>query len=292
MSNHDLSQRFIFDDTDIRGELVRLDDSYRSALAAHDYPPAIHQLLGELSACAVLLSATLKFKGTLSLQARSNGPLTLLMVEINHKRQFRALARFDDDKVAQQQSLHELMPDGQLVITIDPEQGKRYQGIVPFDGQTLEACFAHYFAQSEQLPTRLWLQADTNTAFGLLLQALPGDQAKNDEQASEDWNRMVQLADTLSRDEMLELPVDELLHRLYHEETLRLFDPLAVQFHCNCSFERTGRALYGLGKTEVEKLLTEQPVIEIDCQFCSAQYHFSKTQVKELFDSPPDGQLH
>ncbi|RRJ82456.1 Hsp33 family molecular chaperone HslO [Aestuariirhabdus litorea] len=290
MSSHDLSQRFIFDDTDTRGQLVRLDDSYRAALAAHQYPPAIHQLLGELCACAVLLSATLKFEGTLTLQARSAGPLSLLMVEINHHDQFRALARYEGSDP--QGSLQTLMPAGQLAITIDPEQGKRYQGIVPFDGTSLADCFSHYFAQSEQLPTRLWLQADGQTAFGLLLQELPASEGRDKATADDDWQRLVLLADTLSAEEMLELPVDELLHRLYHEEQLRLFEPATVSFHCNCSHERTARALYGLGEEEVRKLLEEQPVIEVDCQFCSARYHFSAKQVDELFNAPPGGRLH
>ncbi|WP_426415665.1 Hsp33 family molecular chaperone HslO [Aestuariirhabdus sp. LZHN29] len=290
MSSHDLTRRFIFDDTDIRGELVRLDDSYRSALAAHEYPPAVHQLLGELSACAVLLSATLKFEGTLTLQARSDGPVSLLMVEINHHRQFRALAQFEQQPA--ELPLQELMPNGQLVITIDPEQGKRYQGIVPFDGDTMAECFSHYFAQSEQLPTRLWLQADGETAFGLLLQALPGSEERDESTVTDDWNRIVLLANTLSRQEMLTLPVDELLHRLYHEESLRLFEPCEVSFHCNCSQERTARALYGLGEQEVRKLLAEQSVIEVDCQFCSARYLFAEDQVQALFDSPPGRLLH
>ena len=246
----DFSQRFLFDDSDIRGELVGLTDSYGHVLAKHDYPPAVAQLLGELLAAASLLIGTLKFEGLLILQARSSGAVPLLMVECSSEGELRGIARYDDEQIGTDVSLRALMPDGVLAMTVDPKSGQRYQSIVDLEGDTLADCLTQYFATSEQLPTRFWLCADGQRARGLLLQQLPADRLKEADEREASWQHAMALADTLKAEELLGLDNETLLLRLYHQEPLRLFDPRALLFRCSCSRERSSRALiprHGLG---------------------------------------------
>jgi len=169
----DQTQRFLFDDNDVRGETATLAESYQHVLAKHAYPEPVAQLLGELLAAAALLVGTLKFDGLLSLQARSDGPVPLLMVECSSDREVRGIARYHAEQIAPDATLRELMPEGMLAITVEPAKGQRYQGIVGLEGVDLAACLSEYFAASEQLPTRFWLAADSRRACGLLLQQLP-----------------------------------------------------------------------------------------------------------------------
>ena len=182
MNNADFKQRFLFPETDIRGELVRLDESLEAILGTHDYPLAVQGLVGEAVAAVALLAGTLKFSGRLSLQAQGRGPVSLLLAECTHDGQLRALARHDGE-LDTAANIGALIGDGTMVITITPDQGRQYQGIVPLEGDTLAQCLEGYFQQSEQLPTRLWLAAGNGRAAGLMLQRLP------DQVASRDANR-------------------------------------------------------------------------------------------------------
>lgn len=294
LPNNDFTQRFIFDDADVRGELVSLEGSYAQVLAKHTYPQPVAKLLGEFVAAAALLAGTLKFDGLLILQARSEGPVPLLMVECSNALEVRGLARYNEALIGQQDGLQALMPDGTLAMTIDPTQGKRYQGIVTLDGEDLAACFSNYFAQSEQLGTRFWLEADGQRARGMLLQQLPAEQRKDPQERAENWQHLVALAETLSAEELLGLNNETVLHRLYHEEQVRLFDRQPVVFQCSCSRERSGRALISLGKEDALAVVREQGgVAEIDCQFCNERYLFDAADVAQLFagggvDAPSD----
>ncbi|WP_163830893.1 Hsp33 family molecular chaperone HslO [Spartinivicinus ruber] len=290
MSNtKDIAQRFSFDNTAVRGEIVSLEDSFQQALVNHDYPPAVRQLLGELIASAILLSSTLKFEGTLTLQARSEGPVTLLMAECNEKRQFRAVASWQGE-VNYDVEFSSLMPKGVMSITIDPKAGKRYQGVVPTHGATVADCLAEYFQQSEQLPTRFWMYADQDRVSGMLLQALPNNTTNSHEEQEqqETWQRINCLADTITPEELLSLDFEDVLHRLFHEETVRLYDPQPAAFKCSCSKGRTGKALLTLGYEEVASILQEQQRISMNCQFCGAYYEFSAPEVEQLFDTSGD----
>lgn len=297
MSDHDVTQRFLFADCDVRGELVALERSYAEVLARYPYPPAVAVLLGELMAAAGLLQSTLKFDGLLILQARSTGPLSLLMVEYSSERELRGIARFDEQKLGAQSSLHELMPDGVLTLTVDPRQGQRYQGLVPLEGENLASCLSNYFASSEQLSTRFWLAADGTRARGLLLQALPADRVEDPQERENTWQHLTLLADTLRPEELLAVDNQTLLHRLYHEEDVQLFDSRALTFRCSCSRERSSRALLGLGEADVRLLLAEQPNgVEVDCQFCNQRYFFDAADVTQLFSGggsePPSNTKH
>ncbi|WP_286787087.1 MULTISPECIES: Hsp33 family molecular chaperone HslO [unclassified Pseudomonas] len=284
MTPFDYTQRFLFENTDVRGELALLERSYVEVLAKHPYPEPVAQLLGEMLAAAALLCGTLKFDGLLVLQARSSGAIPLLMVECSSAREVRGIARYNADDIAPDATLKDLMPEGILAITVDPTNGQRYQGIVPLEGQTLAECLSGYFATSEQLPTRFWLNADGRRARGLLLQQLPADKHKDKESRDASWEHLTTLGNTLTAEELLGLPNETVLHRLYHEETVRVFDPQIVEFHCGCSRERSANALVSVGQEDVELLLQEQGgQIEIDCQFCNQRYLFDAADVAQIF---------
>ncbi|PTQ71152.1 Hsp33 family molecular chaperone HslO [Pseudomonas sp. GV071] len=280
----DFSQRFMFDDSDVRGELVSLGESYAHVLAKHPYPEPVAQLLGELLAAAALLVGTMKFDGLLILQARSSGAVPLLMVECSSNREIRGIARYHEEQVTADAGLRELMPEGVLTLIVDPTKGQRYQGIVGLDGINLSECLSDYFATSEQLPTRFWLNADGRRARGLLLQQLPAERITDSEERAASWQHVTVLADTLSAEEQLGLDNQTLLHRLYHEENLRLFDPQPLQFKCSCSRDRSANALVSLGEPDAEALLVESGgSIVIDCQFCNERYAFDAADVAQLF---------
>lgn len=284
MLDSDFTQRFLFDDTDVRGEWAGLERSYAEVLAKHDYPEPVAQLLGELLAAAALLVGTLKFDGLLVLQARSSGAVPLLMVECSSDRQVRGIARYHAEQIEPGATLGELMPDGMLALTMDPARGQRYQGIVGLEGVNLAACLSDYFASSEQLPTRFWLYADGRRACGLLLQQLPADRIHDGEEREASWQHLVTLADTLTAEELLALDTTTVLHRLYHEEQVRLFEPKPIHFQCSCSRERSGNALISLGQEDAEELAREQGgAVTIDCQFCNQQYRFDAADIAQLF---------
>ena len=280
----DFTQRFLFDDTDVRGEMVVLSETYAQVLAKHPYPQPVAQLLGELLAAASLLVGTLKFEGLMILQARSSGPVPLLMVECSSEGGLRGIARYDAEQIATDALLADLMPDGILAITVEPKSGQRYQSLVDLDGATLADCLSNYFATSEQLPTRFWLCADGQRARGLLLQQLPADRLTDPEAREASWQHVTTLADTLKTEELLGLDNPTLLHRLYHEEPLRLFDPRSLQFRCSCSRERSANALVSLGQSDAEQLLGENAgSVVIDCQFCNQRYAFDAADIAQLF---------
>lgn len=290
----DFTQRFIFDNSDARGELSSLDHSYAEVLAKHAYPEPVQQLLGELMAAAALLVGSLKFDGLMSLQARSDGPVPLLMIECTSEREIRGLARFDAEQIEPDATFADLMPNGVLALTIDPTVGKRYQGIVDLDGDDLSACFTNYFVMSHQVSTRIWLAADGKRARGMLLQQLPAEVIKDDEEREESWQRLNALGETLKVEELLGLDNETILHRLFHEEKLRVFADETIEFKCSCSRERSGNALTSLGLEDAQNLVVEHGGnIEIDCQFCNERYLFDAADVAQLFsgagvDSPSE----
>lgn len=289
----DQIQRFMFDHTNVRGEIVTLSAAYHEVLDRHAYPPAVNELLGELLAAVALLTDTIKLDGTLSIEVRGRGILSLLMAESNPGGELRAIARIAEDAVlpSEHASFRELVGEGQIVITLDPREGHRYQGIVALDQETLSGCLEAYFSQSEQLPTRLWLAANGERAGGLLLQRLPEESQNQDVDA---WDRSVQLADTIKTEELLGLEQREVLHRLYHEETVRVFDPKALRFGCTCSRERMSHALHTLGQEELRDILQEQGAIDTQCHFCHTKYHYTAADIEILLDDPeaPSPTIH
>lgn len=278
MASRDQFQRFLFEHSQVRGAWVQLSDSYRQIGEQAPYPAPVRQLLGESLVASVLMSSTLKFEGTLSLQAQGEGPVQTLMAECSHDRYIRGLARFSDG-TGGADSFRALLGKGRTAITITPTTGQRYQGIVPSERDSLAGCLEDYFERSEQIATRLFLFADEERAAGLLLQRLPGHGENDDEL----WERVGHLAATVAADELLTLDSETLLFRLFHEETVRIFDPEPVAFRCSCSRERTLRALEAIGRDECYGILDEQGSIEMDCQFCHTSYRFTRNDIDHLF---------
>lgn len=280
MSNSpDSLRRFLFEHAPIRGEIVRLDTVWQSVLERHDYPTVLRNLMGELCAAAVLLAATLKLKGSLVLQIHGKGAVKLLVVECSGDLEVRATAKWEGE--VSYGTLRDLVGDGRFVITLDPKDGSQaYQGIVALEGDSVAEILEHYMTRSEQLETRLWLAADGKHAAGMLLQKLP---AQGESQDVDAWERAAHLADTLKPQELLTLPAGELLHRLYHEEDIRLFDAQPVVFRCTCSRENVARMLRMIGRSEVDAILAERGEIEVHCEFCNQRYVFDSVDADAVF---------
>ncbi len=279
----DTLQRFLFENAAIRGELIHLDATWQAMLERHDYPQPVRALLGEMMAASLLLSATLKFDGTLTMQVQGDGPVNFMVVEATSQRTVRGLAHWKGD--VPEQGLAEQFGDGKLVITIDPQKGERYQGIVALQGERLADAIDDYLARSEQLDTRMWLVADADSVAGLLLQKLPEEQRDED-----DWERITTLGATITDIELLDLEQREVVHRLFHEEDVRLFEAEPVSFRCSCSHDRVAGALRGLGRDEVMSIIREEGRVEVNCEFCNRHYSFDVVDIEQLFaaTTPPE----
>ncbi len=292
MRDRDSLHRFLFDEFPIRGHLVHLDAAWAALIEHRDYPESIRNLLGEAVAAALLLAATIKFDGVLSLQLQGDGPVHLLLVQCTSGLGVRGLARFREGDYAQLTKIADLLGNGNLTVTLETDEGaQRYQGIVPISGERLAESLQLYFENSEQLPTRLWLQADATGASGMLLQKLPENSASvskptADPVAVEDaWRRVQLIGDTLTPEELRTLSDQEILHRLFNEDDVRLFEPAPVFFRCRCSRERVSGMLQGLGEKETRSVLAERGEVEVRCDFCNRAYVFDAVDVEQLFNS-------
>lgn len=280
MQDKDVLRRFLFDDLAIRGEWLNLTDSWQAAKQYHNYPTAVTQQLGEALGAATLLSATIKFDGNLILQAQGDGPLKSLVAQSSNDRNIRGWARCEENATGN--DFKSLLGSGRMVLTIDPNQGEPYQGIVPLVGEKISDAVENYFTQSEQLKTRLWIFANEQHVAGLFIQELPSE---NKIESEESWARIEALANTVTADELLSLPCETMLHRLFHEETLRLFEENSVAFKCRCSNEKVATTLLSLGRATVNDIITEQNEIVADCEFCSTKYHFDKVDIERIFSN-------
>lgn len=278
MAEADILSRFIFENTPIRGEIVRLEATWQTVLERHDYPVALRNILGELMAAAALLTATLKLDGALVLQIQGDGLVSLLVVECNSDMTMRATAKWSEELPATE-SLETLVGNGKCVITLLPSEGQSYQGVVPLEGDSIADIISGYMARSEQLDTVLWLASNATNAAGILLQKLPDQPLQDDD----DWNRITHLSSTVTAKELLQLPVQTLLHRLFAEEDVRLFEPQPVAFSCPCSRAGVANVLRMLGKEEIAKLVDERKHIEVHCEFCNQRYEFDKIDAEQLF---------
>ncbi len=282
----DILRRFILEKANIRGEWVHLESSWHQLLERADYPPIIRNVLGEALSAAVLLSATVKHTGSLILQIRGDGPVNLLVVHATPQGEVRGLAQWNSIP-PDESTLPEIFGTGHIAITLEAaSNNERYQGIIALEGENLTQALEQYFARSEQLPTRLWLTSDHNSCAGLLLQRLPEDKYASTEQTeaqAEDWQRVSLLLDTLTVEELRDLSAEDLLYRLFHEETPRLFAPKAVKFQCSCSQQKIETMLRSLGQAEVQAILDEQSNISVTCEFCNAKYVVDSVDAVRLF---------
>ncbi len=289
--------KFLFRDAPVRGEIVRLEASWQQMVANHGYPAPVTRLLGQMTAAAALLAANIKFDGALILQVQGNGPVRLLVVEVQPGMRLRATAKLRETAaIGAEATLQQLAnPDGdaRCAITLDPT-GRRpgqqpYQGVVPLSGETIAEVLENYLRQSEQVESRLWLAASERAAAGVLLQKLPQEGGMAARQDADAWQRVGALTATLTRDELLSLEPGALARRLYWEEQLEHFAPVEPRFECNCSRGRSGRMLLALGRDEVDSILAERGDVEITCDFCNARYRFDRVDVGQLFASGATG---
>ncbi len=293
MHDRDCLHRFLFEHYPIRGHIVHLDASWRALLEHREYPTVIRDTLGEAVAASVLLAATLKFDGTLSLQLQGQGPMHLMLAQCSDTLGVRAVARYKEADY--QRDLTSLSGKGAMTVTLENEDlSQRYQGIVPLSGERLADCLRSYFDSSEQLPTRLWLHADENGASGLLLQRLSVDSVQSratgsrlhdvePEEIEDAWRRVQLLGDTLKPEELRWLSDRSLLRRLFSEDDVRLFESAPVFFRCRCSRERVVSMLRSLGPDEVRSVLAEQGHVEVRCDFCNRSYRFDSVDVEQMF---------
>lgn len=281
MNHHtDQLQRFIFDQTAVRGNHVNLSSTVARALQHHNYPAVLKNALSELMVASALLAATLKMQGSLILQMQGKGALKLLVVECTSALEIRATAKWNGE-IADAAFL-DLLSQGHFVITLDPKDGgQTYQGIVPIEGNSIAEILQNYMQRSEQIETRIWLASNDNQASGMLLQKLP-EQLEID---TDTWNRICHLADTTTDEELRTLDAPSLLHRLFHEEDVRLFDAQATQFKCSCTRKSVGNMLRMLGAEEIASILAERENIEVHCDFCNQAYLFDAVDAAQLLAS-------
>ncbi|HEY7641313.1 MAG TPA: Hsp33 family molecular chaperone HslO [Steroidobacteraceae bacterium] len=298
MHDRDCLHRFLFEHYPIRGHIVHLDASWRALLEHRDYPPSIRDTLGEAVAASVLLAATLKFDGTLSLQLQGQGPMHLMLAQCSSELGVRAVARYRE--AHEGRDLAALSGEGNLTVTLENDDlSQRYQGIVPLTGKRLADCLREYFESSEQLPTRLWLHATEKGASGLLLQRLSDDsvQARSSvdkgrelperDEIEDAWRRVQLLGDTLRGEELQALSDRDILRRLFAEDDVRLFESAPVYFRCRCSRERVVGMLRSLGAAEIRSVLAERGEVEVRCDFCNRAYRFDPVDVEQVFAATP-----
>jgi molecular chaperone Hsp33 len=273
----DYVQRFLFERLDVRGRLVCLTGAWRRMLEGRGYPEHIARLLGHTTALAVLLGANQKGRGRVTLQVQGSGPVRLLVADCTSELRIRGMATH---AAGARGSERELLGDGTLSLALeDGGSGQLYQSVVPLEGETLAAIFEHYLAQSEQLPALLRLQADHRALCGLLLEKLP----RADERDADGWNRVTHLAGTLALEETIDAQPYDLLTRMFPEELLRVFRLYPVEYHCPYDVENVKRMLRGLGRDELEAILTEQGEVRIRNEMCNHEYRFDRAAVEALF---------
>jgi len=280
MKEQDCLRRFLFEELGVRGEWVRLQNSWQQAKQYQELSSGVQEQLGQAMASVVLLSATIKFEGAMILQAQGNGDLNTVVAHASHDRKVRGLARGNTQMEAA--SLSEMMGEGRLVITVEPEQGEPYQGIVKLEGEKLADVITNYFTQSEQLETKVWLFANETHAAGLFIQELPAQ-----ESYEADWERISTLANTVTKEEMLSLDCEEMLYRLFNEEKVRVYEPESIEFKCGCSSEKIETTLVSLGKKELDSIFLERDIIEVNCEFCGKHYDFDKVDIENLLSGKP-----
>lgn len=281
----DKVRRFVFEHTPVRGQLVDLTQSWKAALASRPYAIPVREVLGQAMGAVALLASSLKFDGRMTLQVTGDGPLRMLVVQCRSNLSMRAMAHAQEH-AREAGSFSELVGDGRLVLSIEATDGQRYQGIIALDRPSFLACLEDYFANSEQLPTRLWLRAHRQRVVGLLLQKMPLEENASqgsEMEAGNHWNRLQGLVDVVPPDAMARHGDEQLLQHLFPRDDVRLFEPTPVQFHCPCSRERIERVLRMMGRAEVDEEINDSGSLTVSCEFCGRAYAFDGDDVADVF---------
>lgn len=290
MNKIDIRQRFAFDELDARGCIVRLSDTCDAIQATHHYPVNLAKRLNQFALAAVLLRDSIKMDGSLTIQLRTPGAIKLIMADCMSDRRVRAISEYDNDALAANDplALDQLGQGAVLAITITPDEGERYQSIVPIEHASLSDCLQDYFQRSEQLPSLFHLLADERQGVGIAIHALPKEKVNDSAHTTEHFERLHALLKTLGCDEAFGLENDDVLTRLFHEEQCRLFDAHSVEFGCICSAAKSLDAIQSLGQDDVLSLIEEQQAqgrdeLVVDCHFCFQRYQFPFSDVQRLF---------
>lgn len=280
----DVIQRFLIEDYGVRGQIVRLNQTWQELLSCASYPPLLRQILAQASTASALLGSTLKYNGKLTLQISGKGPVSLINVQMSSDNTLRGLIRWRE-AVEEPVPLDELCGTGHLTITITTGKGKRdYQGIVSLQGNSIGACIQDYMENSEQVPTQIWFAQSEQAVAGLLLQQLPDIPCP-----TAVWEEFTALASTIRNPELLATDVRALLSIVFAEYRVRLFSAKPIRFHCNCSQQRIESVLRSLGYEECQAVLREEQCVDVTCEYCNKHYVFSASDIAVLFQEVGQG---
>lgn len=292
LTQTDFRQRFVFDELDARGCIVRLDKTCEAIQATHHYPENLAKVLNQFALAAALLRDSIKIDGSLTIQLRTKGEIKLIMADCMSDRRIRAIAEYESDLLAPNHPilLDQFDNSAVLAITITPDEGERYQSIVPIENATLAECLSDYFDRSEQLPSDFAFYANEESALGISLHALPAQKVLDKSESESHFERLNVLLKTLTPEEALGLNSTDILTRLFHQESCRLFESHGVEFGCVCSESKSLEAIGSLGQDEVMALTSEQreqgnETLVVDCHFCFQRYEFDFHQLEQLFKS-------
>lgn len=279
MNPKDNLQRFMFEHASIRGEIIHLKEVLNVIMEQRPYPPTVQSLLGEAIVSCILLAGSIKFEGELSLQFNGNEYLPLIIVQCDNQLHVRACATF---KKGTETEYKNAFLNGQMSLTINQyKQVNSYQSIVPISSTSMAENLMLYFAQSEQIPSKVWLAVNKEMAAGMILQLMPG---QNSQQREQFWEYAVQIGQTITEQELLTLDNETILHRLYHETEIRLYEERPIWFKCRCNQDKMKQILKLLGKEEVQHILQEKGKVEVCCEFCNQKYQFDSIDISMMFD--------
>jgi molecular chaperone Hsp33 len=284
VNDNDRVRRFILERHPIRGHAVRLSRSWLELREHQQYPPAVQQLLGEAVGAVVLLAATLKFEGSLTLQLQGKGLVNLLVAQCTHDFKLRGMARHD--AIGDGAGFRSLVGEGQIVVTVESaDRASSYQGVVPIDGNSLAECLEAYFLQSEQLPTRVSLAATSGVVSGMLVQRIPGEGGKAVDPAALEsaWMKAEHAMSVLAPAELLDDDVEQRLVRMFGDDEVRVFGGHEIAHECRCSRDRVASVLRSLGQDEVREVIAEQGSVTVTCEFCQKPYRFDAIDAEQLF---------
>ncbi|MFU8814985.1 MAG: Hsp33 family molecular chaperone HslO [Pseudomonadales bacterium] len=309
----DVIHRFSFANAPIRGQWVRLSDTLTEAFRRQPNSEPGRRLLGEMLAAVTLMADGIKFHGAVALQSRGNGPVSTALAECRHRNLLRGIVRWnsaaeppegaelptDAGPLGNEPALSSLLGEGQMAITLIPDAERSpdaasYQGVVALTGDSLARNLEEYFTNSEQLPTRLFMAFEADQVTGLLLQRLPvSDEAAELTLDVRDdlWREVELLAETVTRQELAQLPIDQLLRRLFHQHTVTVHPGRTLEFSCTCSRERAERMLQVLPKDEILELLESQGMVDVTCEVCGARYEYDQVDTHLIYE-PEGRRLH
>ena len=302
----DTLYRFLFANAPVKGELVQLPHTWHTithTAKKRAYPAVVTEILGQMTAACTLLSANLKFDGSMIMQIHGDGPIQLLVVECRSDLTIRATAKVAENaNIDAQMDLQTLLNqngNARFAITLDPNErqpGQQpYQGIVPLHGETIAEILMHYMSASEQLDTHIELAANSHSCAGVLLQKLPlHGGVQSESQNLHVWDELCSIVKTVGADELLNTEADTLMHRPFWQYPLEHSTEQNVQFGCTCSPQKVTDMLKMLGEDEASDMLSEQNHVEVSCDFCGQAYELTAEQVRALFDPnvEPTSQLH